>query len=805
MRAAAAALLALAPWAGALPLGEWQIVPVGNPGTRLRHCLFSLYSTAPSLGLQDDFAWKVVPALNGKGDSVSFQSVNYATRYIVPINGSDVEAGRLGIRPVTDKDMASWRVIPAQDGSYSFQSSGGGYLALDGRLQGDCAGQYTKGRDQDVTLVKQPDAALSTFRLVNNADGAVTVDAGNATHEVNPLYMGCHSDTGYTHQGRGFSSQLLFGESFEAAPGEPATWQQTLIPATAKASVAVDAAVGGGLHGQQALRINYTAGSGTVGMGNRGIGNEGLFLQAGKEYEGYFFVKSAQKASVVVSLLNYRSNATLASQQLSFPGGDWTRLSFTLTPSADAPCSGITPGSDPAVQCGGQGKGVAGHICVRCEGQFVVGLAAPAAAEVLFDFVWLQPGPWGRLNGLPVLKGTIDTLKSIGTSAIRQGGSFTAPQYYFWKNWRGRPWERPSVGATWGQELISSWGPFEMADMCEAAGFEPIITTTADNKDCCAPDDMADLIEYCWGNQSTKWGATRVADGHPEPYRVRYFELGNEQYNSKYVEQVRAMEKRASELGKGGEMYYIFPNNGKYLTDQDGEDAEMLGLKDHLLSDLHVGAGGAVGGSQKLFAKKPKWTEGSINLETNAATHHMDRALAEGQDLIEWFSTFIPSTSRDRTSRIKARTASFCTERSGHFDAFDQGITFFLPNMSWIQPPGYVHKMIHDTWLPLSVPVNLSGGSALAAGAQRSADGTSLRLLVTNQAESVSNLHISIKGMNPAPGVTITTLTAPSLDSANPPGQPTLISPQTTKAPWTNGGNISVPSLSFNVIQISRQ
>jgi hypothetical protein len=50
--------------------------------------------------------------------------------------------------------------------------------------------------------------------------------------------------------------------------------------------------------------------------------------------------------------------------------------------------------------------------------------------------------------------------------------------------------------------------------------------------------------------------------------------------------------------------------------------------------------------------------------------------------------THIPSTTGEESSRLKFRTASFCTERSGHYDAFDQGIAFFLPNMTWLQPPG---------------------------------------------------------------------------------------------------------------------
>jgi hypothetical protein len=44
------------------------------------------------------------------------------------------------------------------------------------------------------------------------------VDPANRTHQINPLFMGCHSDSGYTHQPRGFYSQMVFGESFEVPP-----------------------------------------------------------------------------------------------------------------------------------------------------------------------------------------------------------------------------------------------------------------------------------------------------------------------------------------------------------------------------------------------------------------------------------------------------------------------------------------------------------------------------------------------------------------------------------------------------------
>ena len=54
------------------------------------------------------------------------------------------------------------------------------------------------------------------------------------------------------------------------------------------------------------------------------------------------------------------------------------------------------------------------------------------------------------------------------------------------------------------------------------------------------------------------------------------------------------MEARAKEIGKGGELFYIFPNNGAWLKDADGDKAEALGMRAHLVSDIHLGGGGGV-------------------------------------------------------------------------------------------------------------------------------------------------------------------------------------------------------------------
>ena len=72
------------------------------------------------------------------------------------------------------------------------------------------------------------------------------------------------------------------------------------------------------------------------------------------------------------------------------------------------------------------------------------------------------------------------------------------------------------------QLMTRGWGIFEAIDMCNAMGVEPIITLHSTE----SYQDLADLVHYLFG-QSTNdtMAALRVADGHPEPYRITYFEV----------------------------------------------------------------------------------------------------------------------------------------------------------------------------------------------------------------------------------------------------------------------------------------
>ena len=107
---------------------------------------------------------------------------------------------------------------------------------------------------------------------------------------------------------------------------------------------------------------------------------------------------------------------------------------------------------------------------------------------------------------------------------------------------------------------------------------------------------------------------------------------------------------------------------------------------------------------------------------------------------------------------------------------------------SWIQPPGYVHVMVHSTWLPRAVNVGVSGFHNLSASAQVAEDGSLLRVLLVNNGTAACAATVQLKGWSAAATANVTVLTANSLTAANPPGNPTLISPMTRTVGWSASG-----------------
>ena len=214
------------------------------------------------------------------------------------------------------------------------------------------------------------------------------------------------------HQARGFYSQMIVGSSFNATGFPDGRWNvDPSVAVTEDSSVLFF-----GTASEQIKLGSPAPGASAAGVSNRGLGNAGMVFEAGKLYEGYLFARlpatatrdAAPAVSLTVSLEDYVGKKTLATQTLSISTGDenrgealdsngFIRYNFTLTPSASTSCVDIPPGSDPAVSCGnGKPRSTIGHTCVKCGGEFKLSLTT-AGSVVLVNFVFLQPGEWGRV------------------------------------------------------------------------------------------------------------------------------------------------------------------------------------------------------------------------------------------------------------------------------------------------------------------------------------------------------------------------------------------------------------------------
>jgi alpha-N-arabinofuranosidase len=97
----------------------------------------------------------------------------------------------------------------------------------------------------------------------------------------------------------------------------------------------------------------------------------------------------------------------------------------------------------------------------------------------------------------------------------------------------------------WSDRDVNSFGTDEFIQMCHLIGAEPILVLNVGVENPCAASDYInhpapeaellqdalDWIEYCNGDTNTTWGAVRAANGHPEPYNVKYWEIDNETWS----------------------------------------------------------------------------------------------------------------------------------------------------------------------------------------------------------------------------------------------------------------------------------
>lgn len=223
----------------------------------------------------------------------------------------------------------------------------------------------------------------------------------------------------------------------------------------------------------------------------RGIAQSGLAL-AHKDYIGRIVVAADPGAEISATLIWGKGAKDRETVHLAV-GADWTKLPLKFTCKAET---------------------VAGRLEIvgKGRGAFRVGAVSLMPADNIKGF---------RAD-------TMALMKEMDCKILRMpGGNFISG--YDWKDTIGDPDKRPPImDPQWKFAQPNDVGVDELLQMCQdIIGVEPYWCIDTGFGE---PRSGAELVEYVNGAATTFWGAKRAANGHSKPYRVHYWNVGNEMY-----------------------------------------------------------------------------------------------------------------------------------------------------------------------------------------------------------------------------------------------------------------------------------
>jgi len=122
---------------------------------------------------------------------------------------------------------------------------------------------------------------------------------------------------------------------------------------------------------------------------------------------------------------------------------------------------------------------------------------------------------------------TIARLRELASPVYRwPGGNFVSG--YDWRDGIGDPDRRPPrKNPAWKGVEPNDVGLHELMALCRLINAEPYVAV---NTGTGGPQAAADLVAYANAAESTPLGRLRAANGHPSPFGVRLWAVGNEMY-----------------------------------------------------------------------------------------------------------------------------------------------------------------------------------------------------------------------------------------------------------------------------------
>ena len=343
---------------------------------------------------------------------------------------------------------------------------------------------------------------LTTVSAQANQTASITIDASKVENRISPLLYGQFMEFMFEGIKRGLQAELIRDRSFEEAPnviGLSRNWERypddrnddyalaftwdDQFPYPSKISETKE----------HSLRVK--AGDGVIQR--HGIYQSRIPIRAGIEYRGYIWLRTTDYVGPVTLALESDVNIGQVYTAFDLPNitkGDWRRYEFTLNSTI----------SDPLAR-------------------FAV--LFPGTGTVWIDQISLMPGdsaPGG------VRRDVFERIKLLKPAFIRWPGGNVAQDYHWLWGVGPRDQRVTWTNLSWKNEPEpSDFGTDEFVAFARAVGAEPSITVNVEGRGATV-EEAAAWVEYCNGPATSKYGAMRAANGHPDPFRVRLWEVGNE-------------------------------------------------------------------------------------------------------------------------------------------------------------------------------------------------------------------------------------------------------------------------------------
>jgi alpha-N-arabinofuranosidase len=344
----------------------------------------------------------------------------------------------------------------------------------------------------------------------------VSIDAQQASRPVSPYVYGMFIE----HIGaliyRSLWSEMLDDRKFyfpikpeeahpaAAAQGGPFRGMQLRkwLPVGSSSDITMDKT--NPFVGEQSPRIALHASTPT------GIRQSGFALVKGKKYVGHVWLRATPGAKLKIALIWGDGASGRQIVPLAPASSTYKSIPFSFTAGAST--------DSGALEITGTGNG-----------DFHIGAISLMPADNLDGF---RPE-------------IIAQLKQLHSGFWRLPGGNFISDFNWYHSVGPRDKRPPDFDYAWNAMQTNDVGMDELMTFCKLIGVDPYITVNAGFGDA---HSAAEEVQYMNGAASTPMGAMRARNGHPQPYRVRFWDIGNEPYGP-------------WQLGRTDLKYYLLKHN----------------------------------------------------------------------------------------------------------------------------------------------------------------------------------------------------------------------------------------------------